>query len=258
MRVFLAGQVGYSLDVTEFPFRKSDGSPLVVAHRGAPGRAIENSLASFALAVADGADMIECDVRLTADGVPFVVHDARTGRTARENVLVSRCTAARLSRVLLKNGEPIPSLADVLGLVRGTVPLNIEAKSDGSMAAACGVLSAARYAGPVLFSSLGRAECLAARTLRPDLPCGLVTGRPSASDLAFCLRHGLSSIHPARRTLTVLRLRRLRASGIVFLPYTVDDEKTFFRLAARGAAGVFSNREAELKAAWESRPRGGP
>jgi glycerophosphoryl diester phosphodiesterase len=87
-----------------------------------------------------------------------------------------------------------------------------------------------------------RDECLAARALLPGIPCGLVTRRPSASDLAFCLRHGLSSIHPDRRLLTVLRLRKVAASGIPLLPYTVDDPEEAFSLLASGASGVFSNR----------------
>jgi len=68
----------------ENPLRRRRGnSPIIVAHRGAPDRALENSRASIGLAAADGADMIEFDVRLTADGEPVVLHDARTGRTAK-------------------------------------------------------------------------------------------------------------------------------------------------------------------------------
>lgn len=257
MRVFPPRQVEYPLNVSDFPFRRGDGSPIVVAHRGVPPRALENSLASFSLALADGADMIEFDVRLSADGEPVVIHDARTGRTARQNVRVSRCSGARLARIRLKNGEPVPLLGDVLELVRGAVPINIESKTPGATAAACRVLAASGYAGPVLLSSRLRGECLVARALRPDLPCGLVTRRPSASDLAFCRRHGLASIHPAHRVLTVLRLRKVAAAGIALVPYTVDDERRFFRLVDAGAAGVISNRSRELRAAWDARRRNG-
>ncbi|HEY5190929.1 MAG TPA: hypothetical protein VII77_03010, partial [Candidatus Deferrimicrobium sp.] len=95
--------------------------------------------------------------------------------------------------------------------------------------------------------------CLAARDLFPGIPCGLVTRRPSASDLAFCLRHGLSSIHPYRRLLSVLRLRNVAASGIPFLPYTVDDPAEAFALIAAGAVGVFSNRAQALREEWTRR-----
>ncbi len=231
------------------PFQgfRHGGRPLFVAHRGASDRALENSPAAFALSVSDGADMIEFDVRLSADGVPVVFHDGRTGRTAKENLAVARTPAARLRAVRLKNGENLPFLSDALEIVGGTVPINIESKASGGIAAAAKALSASGYRGELLLSSPLRDECLAARVLLPGIPCGLVTRRPSASDLAFCLRHGLSSIHPDRRLLTVLRLRKVAASGIPLLPYTVDDPSEAFALIAAGAVGVFSNRARSLK-----------
>ncbi len=239
-----------------FRFEGRAGSPIVVAHRGAPDRALENSLASFSLAVADGADMIEFDVRLSADGVPVVVHDARTGRTAKENVAVASATAARLRGVRLKNDEPLPFLADVLGLVEGKVPLNIESKAPGAVEAVGRALRDADYPGEVLLSSGLRDECLAARSLLPGLPCGLVTRRPSASDVAFCLRHGLPSIHPDHRRLSVLRTRKVKAAGLVLVPYTVNDAGLLFRLADAGADGVFSDRAQAMRAAWRERRLG--
>jgi len=227
--------------------------PVFVAHRGASDRALENSPAAFSLAVAEDADMIEFDVRLSSDGVPVVFHDDRTGRTAKENLAVARTPAARLRTVRLKNGERLPFLADVLEIVGGKVPINIESKAPGGIAAAVKVLHKAGYRGELLLSSGLRGECLAARDLLPAIPCGLVTGRPSASDLAFCLRHGLSSIHPDRRLLTVLRLRKVAASGVPLLPYTVDDPEKAFALIAAGAVGVFSNRSQPLREAWRSR-----
>jgi glycerophosphoryl diester phosphodiesterase len=234
-------------------FRSPDGAPVVAAHRGASHRALENSREAFSLAVAEGADAIECDVRLSADGVPVVVHDARTGRTARENLAVAACGADRLRQVRLKNGEALPFLADVLALVRGAAPVVIDSKVHGGVEASCRAIADTGYEGEVVLSSALREECLAARSLRPDLPCGLVTGRPSASDIAFCLRQTLSSIHPDHRRLSMLRARKVKEAGLLFVPYTVDDPATFFRLLDWGAAGVFSNRARDLKAAWRKR-----
>ena len=232
---------------------KEPGRPIFVAHRGASDRALENSPAAFALAVSDVADMIEFDVRLSADGVPVVFHDDRTGRTAKENLAVARTPAARLQAVRLKNGEKLPALADVLEIVGGKVPVNIESKAHGGIAAAVKALSKAGYGGGLLLSSGLRDECIAARDLLPGIPCGLVTHRPSASDLAFCLRHGLSSIHPGRRLLTVMRLRKVASSGIPLLPYTLDDPAEAFALIAAGAVGVFSNHAQTLREAWRLR-----
>jgi glycerophosphoryl diester phosphodiesterase len=199
--------------------------------------------------------MIEFDVRLTSDGVPVVFHDERTGRTAKANLMVAETAAARLRAAILKNGERIPTLAEVLDLVRGRVPLNVESKVPGGVAAAAKALEEARYRGAIVLSSGFREECLAARSLLPGLPCGLVTRRPSMSDLAFCLRHGLSSIHADHRFLTVLRVRKVLSAGIPLLPYTVDDPGVAFRLIDAGAAGVFSNRAQSLRQSWHARNR---
>ena len=231
--------------------------PIVVAHRGASRRALENSLEAFSLSLADRADMIEFDVRLSADGEAVVIHDARTGRTARENLTVAHCDAARLRKVRLMNGEPVPLLADVLDLIRGVVPVNIEVKTTGGVHASLRVIDRMRYEGEILLSSGLREECLDARSARPGVPCGLVTGRPSASDIAFCLRHSLSSIHPDHRRLSVLRIRKVKEAGVPLIPYTVDDVEEFFRLIEGGADGVFSNRAEELRKAWRERFRGG-
>jgi len=235
-----------------FPGREP-GPPVFVAHRGASDRALENSPAAFALAVKGSADMIEFDVRLSSDGVPVVFHDARTGRTAKENLAVARTPAARLRGLRLKKGEKLPFLLDVLEIVGGKVPVNIESKVPGGIAAAAKALSRADYGGELLLSSGVRGECLAARDLLPRIPCGLVTHRPSASDLAFCLRHGLSSIHPYRRLLTVVRLRKVAASEIPLLPHTVDDPAEAFALIAAGAVGIFSNRALALREEWSRR-----
>jgi glycerophosphoryl diester phosphodiesterase len=229
-----------------FPI-KVPGRPVFVAHRGASDRALENSPSAFALAAADGADMVEFDVRLSADGLPVVIHDARTGRTATENLAVARTAAARLNRVRLKNGEALPSLIEVLDILGRAVPVNIESKVPGGVAASVRPLREAGLGADVVISSALREECLAARSLLPAVPCGLVTRRPSMSDLAFCARHGLASIHPDAGFLSVLRLRNVLATGIPMVPYTVDDPAAAFPLISAGAAGVFSNRAQFLR-----------
>ena len=250
--VFPACSVGY-LTCMRILSRGEKGSPpIVIAHRGASRRALENSLEAFSLSLADRADMIECDVRLSADGEPVVIHDARTGRTGKENLAVARCDAARLRSVRLNNGDPVPFLADVLDLIRGAVPLNIEVKTAGGVRVSLRTIDGMRYRGEVVLSSPLREECRAARSTRPAIPCGLVTGRPSASDIAFCLRHSLS-IHPEFRRLSVLRIRKVKEAGLLLIPYTVNDEVDFFRLVGSGADGVFSNRAEELRKVWRER-----
>jgi len=114
----------------------------VIGHRGACGLAPENTMQSFALAIEQGADALEFDVRLSADGVPVVLHDPTLGRTCDRNEPVEALSAAILAeadagyRFSGDGGATwpfrgrqigIPSVADVLERFPET-PLLIEVK----------------------------------------------------------------------------------------------------------------------------------
>jgi glycerophosphoryl diester phosphodiesterase len=81
------------------PSRRAGAGPLVIGHRGASGRLPENTLAAFRGALEDGADGVELDVRLSADGVPVVVHDATTTRTTGIRARVADRTASELAEM---------------------------------------------------------------------------------------------------------------------------------------------------------------
>lgn len=74
------------------------GHPFVVAHRGASAERPEHTLAAYELALQQGADGLECDVRLTRDGHLVCVHDRRIDRTSTGSGLVSEMTLAQLRR----------------------------------------------------------------------------------------------------------------------------------------------------------------
>ena len=79
----------------------------VVAHRGANDEEPEHSLAAYLKAVEEGADAIECDVRLTADGTPVCVHDRRIDRTSTGRGSVSTMTLAELIRHDFSRGHEL-------------------------------------------------------------------------------------------------------------------------------------------------------
>ncbi len=86
----------------------------IIAHRGASGRAPENTLAAFRAAWEDGAAGIEADLRLTGDGVPVLIHDATTARCGDQNLVVAESTFEELRGVDFGLGERIPSLDEAL------------------------------------------------------------------------------------------------------------------------------------------------
>jgi glycerophosphoryl diester phosphodiesterase len=99
-------------------------SPRVLAHRGASGYELENTLAAFRRAVAMEADGIELDVHATSDGHLVVHHDAVVPAVGP----IGRATMAELARHRLANGERIPSLEEALASA-GDLAVWIEVKA---------------------------------------------------------------------------------------------------------------------------------
>ncbi len=108
------------------------------AHRGLHGEGIpENSPAAYAEAIRRGYG-IEIDVRLTADGVPVVFHDAELSRVCGVEGVVAEMTLDELREVRLGGGDAaIPTFAEVLAQVAGQVPLLIEIKGESTDSAIC-------------------------------------------------------------------------------------------------------------------------
>ncbi|WP_193103796.1 glycerophosphodiester phosphodiesterase family protein [Brachybacterium sp. FME24] len=124
--------------------------PELVGHRGAAAVEPENTVLSFRRGLAEGTQLLECDVHVSSDGADVVIHDATIDRTAQEDSplrtgAVADLTRAQLDRVLVGKGEHIPTLVQVLdAAVRedGTrVPLLVEIKAPAAAELATGILS---------------------------------------------------------------------------------------------------------------------
>jgi glycerophosphoryl diester phosphodiesterase len=111
--------------------------PIVIAHRGFSAEAPENTLVAVRAAIAAGADMVEVDVTLTADGEVVVIHDDTLDRTTDGSGPVADHTLEQLLRLDAGSwfarrfrGERIPTLAQVLDEVRGRILINVEIKPE--------------------------------------------------------------------------------------------------------------------------------
>jgi glycerophosphoryl diester phosphodiesterase len=162
-------------------------APLIVAHRGDPTRHPENSLAGLRSAFDAGADAVEFDVRLTADGFPIVIHDADVGRTTEGSGAVHEMTLDELRRLRLRDAtdERLPTLREALEVAaerRGGVDVEIKNvpgdpayEPDGERALEATLRELAREdVGFVLISSFNPSTLRRSRQLAPDIPTGLL------------------------------------------------------------------------------------
>jgi len=238
------------------------GRPLVLGHRGASGDAPENTLAAFRLALAQGADGVELDVRRCATGEVVVFHDADAARLTGKPAVIARTPLPELRALDVGGwkgpafrGERIPTLAEVFQALPGAF-VNVELKSGdrdlGLAAAAARVVEAAGAADRVIVSSFDYRLVMAFRLAAPRIPVGLLFDEETPGRLATWLGIrllGAAAVHPGRRLVTPAGMAAWRARGLAVNVWTVDDVEEARRLAALGAGALITNVPGRLRAA---------
>jgi glycerophosphoryl diester phosphodiesterase len=233
---------------------------LVVAHRGASARVPENTLAAFEAAVADGADVVELDVRLTADGIPVVLHDPDVSATTEGTGFVHELSLRDVKGLDASRGDgerqEIPMLAEALEAIRG-VGVNLEIKNlpgepgfdsprEATLEATLDVLGDLRFGGPVLVSSFNWLTIERARELAPGVRTGFLTIAavdPWAS-LVYVRAHGHDFVLPQAPALAAAGpdfVRDARRDGVRVGTWVVDDEDDLTTLFSWGVDAVATN-----------------
>jgi glycerophosphoryl diester phosphodiesterase len=222
-------------------------TPLVIAHRGNSFITLENSLAAIRSALSLHVNMIEIDIRMSRDNGLYVMHDKTTGRTAEENIDIEQSTSEKINAILLKNGEPIPSLADMLALIDGSCGLNLEIKSTGAGALTAQHLLASEYRGHVLVSSFKEDEVLAAHGVLPGLPISLIFDTFAAREVTKYKARGYTAISLSKKTVSKKLVDACHDQRIPVYVWTVDDEEEMKIYIEWGVDGIFSNKPGVLK-----------
>lgn len=229
----------------------SDLQTMIVAHRGASADHPENTIEAFIGAKEQGADGIELDVRLSADDVLVIHHDAHLadGRMVRE------VASSELP-------DSVPSLAEAL---EATDPLftiielkNLRSDPDydaaeGLSIAVAGLISAFDAHDRVLVSSFDLEAVLRIRATDPAVPLGwLVWGQADPVQLISRVdAHGLQAIHPHDLLVDAAFVRRAHDAGVAVNVWTVDDTDRGRALVEMGVDAIITNTPALMRAALE-------
>ncbi len=228
--------------------------PLVIAHRGSAWDHPENTHAAFAAAIAAGADAIELDVRLSADGAVVVAHDADLMRCGGMRRAISAMTWAELKAVDVGRwfhprfaGERVPLLSATLRAFARTtffVELKPARRNANALAAATvAVIRAARALSRVQVLCFSAVPLAVVQRLAPTLP--LVR---NAERVPRELRTpALAAVDLDQRAVTPAAVAQLHALGMKVFTYTVDTRADLRRVVHAGVDGVISNRPAWLR-----------
>jgi glycerophosphoryl diester phosphodiesterase len=230
--------------------------PRWIAHRGAGKLAPENTLAAFRLGASHGYRCFECDVKLSADDVPFLLHDATLDRTSAARGLAAARPWQELSQLDAGGwhsrafaGEPMPSLANVATYVLANhFTLNIEIKPTPGAEARTGEVTAREvqrlWAGaevPPLLSSFRPDALLAAREAAPELPRALLVDTLWNGWFEMATTLGCVAVVSNYNVMSADVIQRLHAAGQRALVYTVNDPAPAAWLLGLGIDGIITD-----------------
>jgi glycerophosphoryl diester phosphodiesterase len=230
--------------------------PFWIAHRGAGKLAPENTLAAFRVGASHGYRAFECDVKLSADGVPFLLHDDTLQRTTPQRGIASQRSWAELSRIdaggwlsRVHAGETIPSLEAIATYcLRNGFALDVEIKPTPGDEVQTGRIVAQEASRlwreapvPPLLSSFAPDALAAAQAAVPDLPRALLldSWRPGWLEQAQAL--GCVAVVADCSILDADAVARIHAAGMRALSYTVNDPFTAQWLRGCGIDGLITD-----------------
>jgi glycerophosphoryl diester phosphodiesterase len=230
--------------------------PVVIAHRGASFYAPENTLAAFELALQQGAQAVELDVKLTQDDHIIVMHDSSVDRTTDG---AGKVSALKLDEILrldagIWKGErfqhtPVPVLGDLLEALADRLLFNIELTNyatpfDKLPAAVIQLVRALKLEERVLLSSFNPWSLLQARWIAPDIPLGLLvhSGQPRIS--RWLLRRFVphQAWHPNEALIRSWEMvKNVHRQGRSVNVWTVNERQRMHELLACGVDGFITD-----------------
>ncbi len=232
-------------------WQASTSFPLIIGHRGASADAPENTLAAFALALAQGADGVELDVQLSADGQLVVFHDSDVSRMTSGQGKVADLTLAELRRLTMAEEQMIPTLDEVLGEFGRQLLYNIEVKdfgwrNRGTETAVAQTIRAHQLEDRVLLSSFNPLALRRLRAVLPDhLPLALIRA-DGWLKYGYLLADGVAD-HPHYALVDETYVAWAKERGYLVNVWTVDAPEEAKRLRALGVNGIITNKPAFIR-----------
>ncbi|MFN7123891.1 MAG: glycerophosphodiester phosphodiesterase [Hydrogenophaga sp.] len=232
--------------------------PRWIAHRGAGKLAPENTLAAFRLGASHGYRMFECDAKLSADGVVFLLHDDTLERTTNGQGIGGDQSWSALSQLDAGSwhsrafaGEPLATLEGVAHFCQANACwLNIEikptpgleAQTGRSVAAAAQRLWQDQPGWPPLLTSFQSEALQAAKSAAPELPRGLLLDTLWSGWLEMARSLDCVAVVCNHALWDEALVATARGAGLRMLAYTVNDDWAARRLLDLGLDGIITDR----------------
>lgn len=224
------------------------------AHRGSSAICPENTMAAFAKGLEQGATGIETDVQMTKDGRLVLIHDESVARTTGAEGLVKDYTYDELAKLDAGSwfgadfqGERIPLLEELLELTknRGTI-VNIELKNGSIQYPELEkrVIETVRHynmSEQIVISSFNHYSLVECKHIDPEIRTGLLYGEGLYKPWEYAKLAKADALHAYHRAVLPEWVEEAKQHGVVYHPWTVNDEEQMKTLIDAGVAGIITD-----------------
>lgn len=232
--------------------------PWIIAHRGASGEAPENTMAAFRLAVEQGADMVETDVHLTADGMLVAIHDATLDRTTSGRGFVKDYPLDQIRALDAGSwfspeyaGERVPTLEELLEWASGRIPVCVEIKNGPIYypEIEARVIEALRRHDMVdqaMVISFDHLAILRSKELCPELAGGVLFACRPVDPASLALAARAEAALPHWSNLTADLVEGVHGRDLAVSSWAVDGEREARWVRSLGVDGIATNYPGRL------------
>ncbi|OGY51261.1 MAG: hypothetical protein A3J65_04810 [Candidatus Buchananbacteria bacterium RIFCSPHIGHO2_02_FULL_45_11b] len=235
---------------------------LKIGHRGAKAYAPENTLTGIRKALEMGVDMVEFDIRITKDKYPVVIHDSQLARLGKKFRRIKNLNLKEVKKIRLKDGEEIPTLGEVLGVINNRVGMDIDLKVKSSAQIVIQTLRDYDVDFTnVMISSSFAGEIRMAEQLEPEVTTALVFRSGNTMSIWLVLdflailflpitmyyiswlvrRANADYLNINYHFLDKRKVARFKRKGIKICAWTVDNVKKINYLKNLGIDGIITN-----------------
>jgi glycerophosphoryl diester phosphodiesterase len=235
--------------------------PMIVGHRGNCGEAPMNTLAGIQEAIDLGADMVEVDVRLSADGVPVLMHNATVDETTDGNGPIIEMTLSRIKELdagswmsEIYAGERVPTLVEALALGKDAAGFTLDVKDERVLGPMLEAVADMNMRNQVIICGCGEDIAKMVRSidgdftvllnLPPDIERLYVAGSSrdfNAAYIGVARRAGLPGLNVNHRYVSPELVRQAHLQSLSIWTYTVDDPERIRELVLMGVDAIYGN-----------------
>ena len=215
---------------------------LVTGHRGAAGLEPENTLRAVRRAMELGVDQVEIDVRLTRDGHLVVIHDEKVDRTTNGHGRVSEFTLEEIKKLDAGKGESIPTLKEVLELVKGRIRVQIELKERGIEEKVVRLVEAEGMVSDVTVTSFFHEAVKRVKEVNRNIETGVLFVCSPIKGWQLAIDALADALHPNVEYVTPGMIEEAHRRGLKVKVWNTEDADEIRRLIDMGVDAIGSDR----------------